>query len=111
MGKRICPGCGGEFTPNHGSQRYCSDNCRRNAEAARLAARDCEFDKARRKERRERERRRAEFFAARDAAFARIGLPPPRITENADGSHTQWRGCGFGSRAQYARPVLTPVNL
>lgn len=99
MEKRICPGCGAEFTPNHSSQRYCSDNCCRNAKAARLAARDREFDKSLQKERLERERRRAEFFAARDAAFAKIGLPPPRITVNADGSRTEHRGYGFGSRA------------
>ena len=110
MEKRICPECGAEFSPNHSAQRYCSDNCSCNAKAGRKAARDHQFDKALRKERRERERRRAEFFAAREAAFAKIGLPPPRITVNADGTRTEHRGHGFGSRAQYNRPVLTPVS-
>ena len=114
MEKRICPECGAEFAPSHSTQRYCSDNCSRNAEAAREAARssarDYQLEYNLRKERRERERRRAEFFAARDEAFAKIGLPPPRITVNADGTRTLYRGHGFGSRAQYARPVLTPVR-
>ena len=110
MEKRICPECGAEFAPNRSAQRYCSDNCSRNADAAREAVRDHQFEAERLKEKRERERRRAEFFAARDAAFARIGLPPPRITVNADGARTEHRGGSFGSWAQYARPVLTPVN-
>ena len=110
MEKRTCPECGAEFAPNRSAQRYCSDNCSRNADAAREAARDHQFEAERLKEKRERERRRAEFFAARDEEFARIGLPPPRITVNADGTRTEHRGRSFGSWAQYARPVLTPVN-
>ena len=114
MEKRICPECGAEFAPSYGTQRYCSDNCSRNAEAAREAARssarDYKLEYNLRKERRERERRRAEFFAARDEAFAKIGLPPPRITENADGSHTLYRGHGFGSRANCGPRQLLPTS-
>ncbi len=63
MNSRVCPVCGAAFLPRYGSQVCCSDKCQA----------------ARRKQ--QKARRRAEFFAARDAAFERAGLPIPKIEE------------------------------
>lgn len=48
-----------------------------------------------RDEARAKARERARFFAARDRAFARAGLPKPIITKAGDGSLIETRGrCG-----------------
>lgn len=41
----------------------------------------------------------AEFFAERDAAFERIGLPPERVTTAANGQRIVTRGSCFGGCA------------
>lgn len=108
MHERTCLECGAAFVPRYGTQVCCSDKCRRarkeRLQAERNADRELHrLDPAVRKalgeEKKEKARRRAEFLAARDAAFAKISMPPPRITVNVDGSRTEWRGHGFGSRA------------
>ena len=48
-----------------------------------------------RDEARTKARERARFFAARDRAFARAGLPKPIVTKASDGSLIETRGrCG-----------------
>ena len=83
MHERVCPECGAAFVPRYGGQVCCSDECKA-ARRKRLAAdryrfRDQITEIAFREERKEKARRRAEFFAARDAAFERAGLPIPKI--------------------------------
>ena len=106
MHKRICPECDTEFAPRYGSQVCCSDECRearhrRIDRECRRRARgsieycDVEAERAQRmtfaEEREEKARRRAAFFAARDAAFERAGLPIPKI-EIRNGVRVETRG-------------------
>jgi hypothetical protein len=83
MAVRICPECGAAFVPRYGGQACCSDECkaarRKMLDAVRYRFRDLQSESAFREERRAKARRRAEFFAARDAAFERAGLPIPKI--------------------------------
>ena len=94
MHSRVCPECGAEFQPRTGGQVCCGDECRteRNrrlcrerSRRARGSSEDSEvvIERAQRmtldEKRKEKARRRAEFFAARDAAFERAGLPIPKI--------------------------------
>ena len=54
-------------------------------------------------ERRSKAERRAEFFAARDAAFEKAGLPVPRVVER-DGMRIESRGtCPGGWQGQGKR--------
>lgn len=102
--ERKCIECGAAFMPATHMQVLCSADCRR--ERRIRLARDREAERntkvARQTaaaKRKEKARRRAEFFAARDAAFERLGLPPPRIVER-NGTRVAFRGYGFGSRTQ-----------
>ena len=70
---RTCPECGAEFRPLHGSQVCCSDECKAARKKMLDGNRHRFRESAFRKERREKARRRAEFFAARDAL-----CPKPR---------------------------------
>ncbi len=104
MHKRVCPECGAAFMPRYGSQVCCGDECRavRHQRIARECYRRARASKDRgskdkrvsedhevvvervqrmtlAEQRKEKARRRAEFFAARDAAFERAGLPIPKI--------------------------------
>ena len=108
MHRRTCPECGAVFAPLYNQQVCCGEVCRMTR--ARRLKKECD---ARRKstpgllgnrhfrrrllsEKKSAARRRAEFFAARDAAFARAGLPPPRI-EVEGGVVTEYRGrCAGG---------------
>ncbi len=69
--EKICVECGAEFRPLHGSQVCCSDKCKaarkKRLDDNRYQFRDQKSESAFREERREKARRRAEFFAARDA--------------------------------------------
>lgn len=95
MHERVCPECGAAFVPRYGGQVCCSDECkaaRRKRQAAdRYRFRDPQSERAFLEERRAKARRRAEFFAARDAAFERAGLPIPKI-EIRDGVRVETRG-------------------
>ena len=104
MHKRVCPECGAEFAPRYGSQVCCSDKCRtvrhqRIDRECRRRARGaidyCKVECVRRvslaEERKAKVRRRAAFFAARDAAFERAGLPIPKI-EIRNGVRIESRG-------------------
>lgn len=103
MSEHICLECGAAFVPRHHSQGYCSDECRR-ARHRRLNAesRDRCNEKKRKADankRKEKADRRAAFFAERDAAFARLGLPPERVTIAANGQRIVTRGSCFGGCA------------
>ena len=111
MHSRVCPECGAAFVPRSGRDLCCSDACR----AARKRRLDTEAHRRLRgsknksvykddavvvervqrmtlaEEREEKARRRAAFFAARDAAFERAGLPIPKI-EVRDGVRYESRG-------------------
>ena len=108
MTTRLCHECGAEFMPRSGAQVCCSDKCR--------AARHRRIDKECRRrargskdkrvservqrmilaaERKEKARRRAKFFAARDAAFEKAGLPIPKIEERG-GVRIERRGTCVG---------------
>lgn len=95
MVERICPECGAAFVPRNGQQVCCSDECKaarkKKLDDARYRFRDQVGERTFREERREKARRRAAFFAARDAAFARAGLPIPKI-EGRNGIIIERRG-------------------
>ena len=80
MNTRVCPECGAEFMPRHGSQVCCSDKCKRVRQQRQVRENYARCrSKPKAAERKEKARRRAEFFAARDAAFEHAGLPIPKI--------------------------------
>jgi len=112
--KRICLECGAAFVPRHHSQTVCSDECRRlrdnrlNAESrVRCAEKKRKADADKRKEKLD---RRAAFFAARDAAFESIGLPPERVTRGANGQRIVTRGSCFGGCATDTMHILQPTG-
>ena len=87
MTDRICPECDASFVPKRKNQVCCSDKCQaarrkqlrnrqKQASLARCAKKQRQTLAA---ERKEKARRRAAFFAARDRAFERAGLPIPKI--------------------------------
>jgi len=55
-------------------------------------------------------KRRAEFFAARDAAFERAGLPIPKISISSGGRIIERRGncSGTGISYKFGIPTLQP---
>lgn len=95
MHERVCPECGAAFVPLHSSQVCCSDKCKaarkKRLDDNRRQFLDRKTETAFREERREKARRRAAFFAARDAAFERAGLPIPKI-EIRNGVRVETRG-------------------
>ena len=96
MKPRTCVECGAAFLPRNNAQICCGDECstvhqkRRKAEAYAIQKEE------RRAARLSPARRRAEFLAARDAAYVRAGLPPTKV-EVRDGIRIERRGHGFGS--------------
>ena len=102
MRQRICPECDAAFVPRYGGQVCCSDECkaarRKRQETDRHRFRDRITEEAFRAERKEKARRRAEFFAARDAAFEKAGLPIPKI-EIRNGVIIERRGTCVGGAA------------
>lgn len=120
----VCPECGAEFVPRPSSMVCCSDECR--AARHRRIDRECRrrargsndsgskdklvSERVQRKilaaERKEKARRRAEFFAARDAAFERAGLPIPKIEERG-GVRVENRGTiAWGGRTFSSNPSI-----
>ena len=110
MHERTCPECNEAFQPRYGNQVCCSDECRAARHQridrecrrrARGSREDCEvvIERAQRMalaaEREEKASRRAAFFAARDAAFERAGLPIPKIVVR-DGVRIENRGVVAG---------------
>ena len=80
-GQRVSPVCGAAFVP-------------RQTAAA---------------ERKEKARRRAEFFAARDRAFERAGLPIPKIEERG-GVRVERRGTCVGGAAFNPTVPISPKS-
>lgn len=131
MNTRICPECGAEFMPRYGSQVCCSDECRaarhrRIDKECRRRARGSNDRGAKDKrvsenhevdvelvqrmtlaeKRKAKARRRAEFFAARDAAFERAGLPIPKIVVR-NGMRIENRGTiAWGGRTFSSNPSI-----
>jgi len=60
-------------------------------------------------ERKEKARRRAEFFAARDAAFEKAGLPIPKIEERG-GVRVERRGTCVGGAAFNPTVPISPKS-
>ena len=112
--QRICLECGAAFVPRHHSQTICSDECRRardNRLCAESRVRCAEKKrKADANKRNEKASRRAAFFAERDAAFARLGLPPERVTRGANGQRIVTRGSCFGGCAPDILRILQPTG-
>ena len=126
MHPRVCPECGAEFQPRTGSQVCCSDECR--AARHQRIDRECHrrargskdkrvsedhevvMERAQRmtfaEERKEKARRRAAFFAARDRAFERAGLPIPKIVVR-NGVRIESRGTiAWGGKTISAYPSI-----
>ncbi|MBQ3808604.1 MAG: hypothetical protein II840_11685 [Kiritimatiellae bacterium] len=101
MVEKICVECGAAFMPRHSNQVCCSDECKaarkKRQDDNRYQFRDPKSESAFREERRAKARRRAEFFAARDRAFERAGLPIPKIEER--GVVIERRGTCVGGAA------------
>lgn len=72
----LCPDCRKSVYRQRWKERY--------AAGTYVTCRDVKARSTLRKERKEKERRRREFFAARDAAFERAGLPVPKIETRQD---------------------------
>ena len=122
MNTRVCPVCDAAFVPRYGSQVCCSDKCR--TERHRRLNRDCrrrargsidycKVECVRRvslaAERKEKARRRAEFFAARDAAFEKAGQPLPKIEERG-GVRIERRGTCVGGAAFNPTVPISPKS-
>ena len=121
MHTRVCPECGAAFMPRSGSQVCCSEECstvrhrRLNRECRRRARGSSEYgevdiERVQRmtlaEERKEKARRRAAFFAARDAAFEKAGLPIPKI-EVRNGVRFESRGTiAWGGRTISSYPSI-----
>ena len=108
MTDRICPECGAAFMPRNGSQVCCSDACRaarkrrlkrERRRRARSENHEVDVERVQRmtlaEKRKAKARRRAAFFAARDHAFERAGLPIPKI-EVRNGVRIENRGVVAG---------------
>ena len=107
MHTRVCPECGAAFVTRSGTQVCCSDKCKRVRHQRKTRESDARcLRKTKADEREERARRRAEFFAARDAAFERAGLPIPKI-EIRNGVRIENRGIiAYGGRTLPPNPSI-----
>ena len=112
-GERVCPECDAAFVPRYGGQVCCSDECKaarkKRLDADRYRFRDQITEIAFREERRAKARRRADFFAARDAAFERAGLPIPKI-EICNGVVIERRGTCVGGAAFSPTVPISPKS-
>ena len=112
--QRICLVCGAPIPPSRKRQVCCSDECRHKRDSqltaesrVRCAEKKRKADADKRKEKLD---RRAAFFAARDAAFESIGLPPERVTISANGRRIVTRGSCFGGCATDTMHILQPTG-
>lgn len=117
MNTRVCPECSAEFQPRYGNQVCCSDECRA-ARKKRLNTRHKRACLARRAkkqrqtaaaERAKKAARRAAFFAARDAAFEKVGQPIPKIEERG-GVRVERRGTCVGGAAFNPTVPISPKS-
>ena len=134
MHSRVCPECNEEFMPRYGNQVCCSGECR--AARHQRIDRECRRRARASKDRgskdksvsedhevvvervqrmtlaeklKEKARRRAAFFAARDRAFARAGLPVPKIEERG-GVRVERRGTCVGGAAFNPTVPISPKS-
>ena len=110
MHSRICPVCNAAFVPRYGSQVCCSEKCRtarhRRLSREGLARRAKKRRQTAAAERKEKARRRADFLAARDAAFERARLPIPKIVVR-NGVRIESRGTiAWGGKTISAYPSI-----
>jgi hypothetical protein len=112
--QRICLVCGAPIPPSRKRQVCCSDECRHKRDSQLTAESRVRCTEKKRKDaankRKEKQDRRAAFFAARDAAFERIGLPPERVTIAANGRRIVTRGSCFGGCAPDITHLLQPTG-
>lgn len=114
MIEKICPECGAAFVLTHSNQVCCSEECIKSRLARKIRASNARIAMKRREsrnvaaaERAKKGARRAEFFAARDRAFERAGLPVPRIEERG-GVRVERRGtCVGGTAFNPSVPIST----
>ena len=114
MHSRVCPECGAAFVPRRSNQVCCSEECSKSRFARQIRANNARIAMKRREsrnvaaaERAKKAARRAEFFAARDAAFEKAGLPVPRIEERG-GVRVERRGtCAGGTAFNPTVPIST----
>lgn len=88
---RVCLECGAAFEPRRKNQVCCCAACAKVRAHRQAADAQAATPSALKAERAAKARRRAEFFAARDAAFERAGLPVPKI-EIRNGVRVETRG-------------------
>jgi hypothetical protein len=88
---RVCLECGTSFEPRRKNQVCCCAACAKVRAHRQAADAQAATPSALKAERAAKARRRAAFFAARDAAFARAGLPVPKI-EIRNGVRIESRG-------------------
>ena len=88
---RVCPECGTAFEPKRKNQICCCAACAKVRAHRKSADAQAVTPSALKAERAAKARRRAAFFAARDAAFERAGLPIPKIVVR-DGVRFESRG-------------------
>ena len=98
MTERVCPECNAAFVPRYSQQVCCGEKCKAERSKRLQAANEAATRKRPKAKPLTKAARRKAFFAARDAAFERAGLPIPRIVER-DGMRVEYRGRGFGSIA------------
>lgn len=112
--QRICLVCGAPIPPSRKRQVCCSDECRHKRDSQLTAESRARCAEKKRKAdadaRNEKANRRAAFFAERDAAFERIGLPPERVTISANGQRIVTRGSCFGGCATDIMHTLQPIG-
>ena len=88
---RVCLECGTSFEPRRKNQVCCCAACAKVRAHRQAADAQAATPSALKAERAAKARRRAAFFAARDAAFERAGLPIPKI-EVRNGVRIESRG-------------------
>lgn len=117
MHSRVCPECNAAFVPRYGNQVCCSDKCKaarrkrlkKRQKRARLAREAKQRRPTAAAERKEKVRRRAEFLAARDAAFEKAGQPIPKIEERG-GVRVERRGTCVGGAAFNPTVPISPKS-
>ena len=103
---RVCLECGASFEPRRKNQVCCCAACAKVHAHRQAADSKTVTPSALKAERAAKARRRAAFFAARDAAFERAGLPIPKIVVR-NGVRIERRGTiAWGGRTFSSNPSI-----
>ena len=103
---RVCPECGTTFEPRRKNQACCCAACAEVHAHRQAADSKTVTPSALKAEKAAKARRRAAFFAARDAAFERAGLPIPKIVVR-NGVRIENRGTiAWGGRTFSSNPSI-----